>query len=487
MAEQPDFIIDFQTKIKNLNDIKGKIADNLNNKKQFTDTLKTSLGSINDRLTVLAGLIKQLKASKNDLTKTIDSNTASIDTTSSKISELNDKIATLEQDKQNSETALNNQINALQSQITEKQSQIDTQEATLATLTQQSSTLKQESDALNNELSSKGTDAAAHAQQIQQTTDHFNQQLTDQAAECAKRIEVSKSKIEELEKQINEHASQMTNAQNICESKQLEINDKQQSLAEEGVMYQKKIDNLTETNNDLTEKLKQATEAIDEATTALNDLITNGEPNQESQQQINDALTKITENIEASIANINQEGDGSSSSSRLLSGLFSGSSQEENPQEENPQEEKSSSSTSINISPNLNIAKTNLFTEARAKTMGAKATKYINFLAQANIDSSDEVIKKAIQDNGLQFYKVGNNGAKLKGGRKTKKNRKNKKQKGGFTYKNKSDNRKILHTYTRKSRRKSSQNSSRRNSNSSQNSSSQNSSSQNSSRRRSSR
>ena len=149
-----EYIANFEAKMANLNNIKQQIEENLNAKKNFTETLKTSLVSINQRLADLAKLINTLKEAKDTLTHQITNNSSSIETTTNEITNLNNEIIKLGEEKKTVELNAGKQIGILTTQIHEKQKQIDDFESTIRNLESQKNEENNKATILKEQLNS---------------------------------------------------------------------------------------------------------------------------------------------------------------------------------------------------------------------------------------------------------------------------------------------------------------------------------------------
>lgn len=262
MSLSPNFLDEFQTKMNALAEVRRNVQQSIQFKQQFTNELKTKLGQIYQRLQTLAGLITQLKTKATTLETQITSNSSDIIGKQKQIEDL--------QRQMNSESQLKGDT---QKKITDLENQVETYEEQIRTLTGKSS-------ALERELQSRG-DPAAHAKTIQELTQKFElekSQLVMQVNAANTTINELKQRLQQIEQNQNQNQGQV------------------QTL-------QAQINKLEQDNKQLIDKLMVAIQAIDGATNDLRSLM-DSVPNAQTKQEVDQLLGQISSQIETSISSL---------------------------------------------------------------------------------------------------------------------------------------------------------------------------------------
>ena len=406
---QPQFLVDFENSINKLAEMNKNIQTTVQEKNTFNQKLYGRLQKINDLVKQLSGDINNLKAKVDDLQSQVNSNSTAVGDKDKQIADLNARINNLEAEKQqliNQITDAQNQINAAK---TEMQQKIDEYETQVRSLTDENTTLKNQASALTAELNGKGDLQGQHAEQIKTQTEEFQKQLEQQQL-------ANKDEIDKLMIAIKEKEDQIVDLQNQLQIKSDEVanqvkniddvNNKAKSDIEN---LNKEIANLKAENDDLIKRIITATDAISEATENLR-LLSETAPNPKSDKELDDLFNEIENSIKG------------------ISSAIQG-----NP---SPSVNKKVQVNDTNGNPRdimLQKALSQLQTKLQSELIPERATKIqtaIDFIKN-NRANLDEISKYLIQ-NGFQFA-IGNDNVTLSGGKKrTKKNRK---QKGGFTYK----------------------------------------------------
>lgn len=422
MAEN-DFIQQFEASIQRLNQVRRGIQANIEMKEQFTNNIKDSLTEINRRLAALIGEITNLKNQADELEGHVNRNTASINDKDRQYQELQAQIAQLQAQHEADVRALNEQKEELRQETVRLQQQINDCEKNLREVTKLKEQLTAERDALRNELSGKGEQANQHAQEIQRLTEEAQQReqaLTDRINECENRIQ-------EFERQIGDKDNEIARVNQEHQNTRGAAENQSQTL-------QQQIDRLTQQNDQLREKIVAATQAILEAADDL-DRILKAVPNATSQREINAILREI----EQSLQNI----------SNVIQGQRAAAAAP--PAEQNilPTTQITLLDSATGQPANVSFEQIMREVTQKSRIRGPQGDKYRDALNQLNNERDSANVARILANNNVGFK----NGA-IFGGRKTKKNRK---QKGGFTYKSTSRRRSISSTpkSTRRSRRSS--------------------------------
>lgn len=436
------FLTDFQKSLEGLIAVRQNIQESIQMRENFSNNLKIKLRQINDSLKDLAEKIKNLKNLVDTLQNQVQTNTTSIDDKSKQVEELQKKISELEGERQLAINNFNQEKSDLEGKINEKEKEIDKLEEQLRNLTtqkndleNQKSTLENTKNALKSELESKGEISGEHAEQITMQSEESLQRLKQQQMELTKKIDDCEAKLNVLEQQLRDKETELDRINRANITQQNDSSQIAQNL-------QQQIDDLTKQNMDLIDRIIKATAIINDSIDDFNKIL-NGVPNAQTQEEVNEIL----ESIEESIANI----------SRALQGQNVINSQ---------QQENINEFLGQNINKNdiikiqqvnggqIEIQYAQLINEIKRKSIqdSNRNNKYVAALNDLKKINNINEVNAVLSKHSVTFK---NN--KLFGGRMTRKRRKNKKQKGGFTYKINSKRKSIVsHTNTLKKTSKSS-------------------------------
>ena len=156
MAQQQQFLIDFQDRMDRLQQVRANIGANINAKQQFTDRLKTKLEQFNDRLRQLSGLITNLKNRSDELEGQIGTNNAAIGERQQQIDRLNAERDNAIRERDEINQQINQQREETQRMSTDQQNRINTCEEQLRAVTEQKTVVEQQVQALQAELAARG-------------------------------------------------------------------------------------------------------------------------------------------------------------------------------------------------------------------------------------------------------------------------------------------------------------------------------------------
>jgi len=456
----PNFINDFQTSLDNLSRLNTTIADNTtNNQKEFNAHILGRLREIIQKINDLGEKIKTLKSNRDQLQNQANDNTSGINAKDAEITQLKQQIQTLtaEKDKIQQDFTASNQ--KLTEQIKQMQLNIDQQNVQIQKLTTENTTIQtqianceSQLEALKNDVNTKGTATQKqHEEIIQRLTDANTQEVTKLTQEKDALIKGLQEQIQQLQAQLQ------TNQQQIAQLTQ-EIDKRNQQMAQ----LQKQISDATSTNGLQLEALKKSIEDCNNKITQLeNENAQLKTQNADLLQRIQKATAVInsaTQNlqtlsnvkidpteidallgeVEKSIAAINvtlgENGSASTSSglAGAISGLFGTSTPA--PVAPSPVAPPSYVSQHLNDQSPLAgktygeiIALLNNKIKSLQEQYKQRYTNIRNNLVNAkDKKAADEIIQNNI------FLTTDGRG--IKGGKKTRKNRKVKKQRGGFTY-----------------------------------------------------
>jgi len=436
-----DFIANFETSMTNLNTINSRIVATLQSKRDFSNMLTQKLQEIRDKIRGLSGQIGALKTTIQNLEAQINANTGSVADKDREIAQLNQRREQLEAEVAEKQRELDETTNKTQTDIQQKQAQIDNLEDRLRQSEQLVTTREAEIEALRKELADRGDDAQ-HAAEIQQLLQEAQERLAAAEKDAEERATTLRGQIAALETQINEQ-------QQTLEAKERELEDlrqnqgqAQQALTEQIQTLTQEKAALTAQNEDLTQRLIAATQAIIQATDNLNQL-TESFPNNESNAEFGRIFQEIEESIQE-ISNVIQ-GHGANIVPANPSPV---------PHQNLPQDTPIRLSDGRELELNKIISELTKKSNQRGSTNTFGVNKYKDALNEIhNANDANQI--SAILNN-FNFNAAG----AVTGGKKTKKN---KKQRGGFTYKDKSK-RKSLRSTNKHSFRRTSKTSSRRSS-----------------------
>jgi chromosome segregation ATPase len=413
MAQNQQFLQDFQDNMNKLNGMNQKIQESLIQKKEFSDKLVAKLKDINSKIQGLANQINQLKTNVDELKGNVNNNSNDVNDKDKQISELKQRISSLENEKQQ----MSQQLEILKKQnLDEKtslQEQIDNNEAQIRKLTQDNEAIKNQA----NDLANKGNMQSEQNKDLQQKLSSKEQNNQAQIDGLMNKIKEQDDKMIELQKELQNKTDEISShAKNVTENQaqaQNQINQLNQEISE-----------LKNENNILVQRIVDATQAIKTATENL-EALANSVPNAESEQYINQLFSEI----EKSIQNI--------------SGVIQGKQQNQG----NQTIQAMQPNQMINIpqigGPSMQISYANLLAElSRKASQGGNVQKYIDALSQSRQAKTNDEISTVLNKNNISLK----NG-KIMGGRKNIKNKnktkKIKKQTGGFTYKASSKRRSV--------------------------------------------
>jgi chromosome segregation ATPase len=417
MAQNQQFLQDFQNSMDRLGQMNEKIQESLKQKKNFSDNLVNKLKEINSKIQGLAEQINLLRANLDNLKGQVNSNTGSINNKDKQISDLTNNISKLEEEKKQ----LSEQLEQFQKKMNDEkiaiQTKIDNDEDQIRKLTEDNTILKNQADILTKELAGKGDIQGQHSEQIKKQTEEFQQQLAAQQQANKKQIDDLMGKIQQNDSEILELQKQLKEKTDEAASHARKIDDSQNQGMAQITNLNKEIESLKAENDQLVNKIKDATIAISKAIDNL-EILANSVPNSQTEDYINKLFTEI----EYSLQNISGAIQGQSTTKII-----------------------NNTSTSKSISPNemvtisqiggppIQLEFQNIINELnKKKSQPNSGKKYIdafNELMKPGIKSSD--VQSILSKNNISYK---NN--QIMGGKKSKKTRKIKKQRGGFTYKN---------------------------------------------------
>lgn len=297
MAQNQQFLLDFEASINKLSQLNAIIQKNVQDKKSFSALVVTRLGEINQKIKDLAGKIIQLKTQVDNLQAQVNSNTASIGDKQKEMEQLKTQIVQLTNEKQQLTDNLQNLTKQADAQNAANQQTIDAAEAEIQKLTADNANLKQQVDALNNELSGRGDLQKQHADELQKQSAQFEERTKALIEENTKKIEELTNEITSRDQQITALNDELQKAKDEAQGHLDNIDKNNNSITANVQKLQGEIEQLKQVNDDLTNRIVAATQAINAATQNL-DQLSNDAANQQDLQNINKAFSDVEESIE---------------------------------------------------------------------------------------------------------------------------------------------------------------------------------------------
>lgn len=446
--ERTEFLSRFDDKMQELNGIKEKIQSTIQFRQAFTSNLKTKLQQVNTRLKDLADLIRTLKEKADSLQTTVDTNKSSIDEREQRLQALQQEIVSLKQERDSLNARMEQERQATEAKMRDQQAKIDGCEAQLRDVKQEKEAAEVRAQALDNELKSRGDQQAAHADELKRVQDANKAQLDQQERDLLARINECEQKMQGFQQQINDKETANKDLQDRLTTKHTESSSEAERL-------QNEIAALKSENEMLIQRLIAASKAISDAVENLQ-MLTDNVPDVQNQQEVDQLLKGITDQIEESIINISRATQGQRPVVPPPPPLG----------EELPIPPPLQNQGSLYKLPlNTNITLTDLYNNKPVTMPFSELIKLIE--RKARQPGVSDVYRRALTElqsanNQQEVLNAMRNKVSLKngiimGGRRTRKNRK---QKGGFTYNKNSKRRQItMRTTHRRSSSKTSKNS----------------------------
>jgi chromosome segregation ATPase len=427
MAQNQQFLQDFQNSMNTLNGMNQKIQDSLRQKQEFSDRLVARLRDINVRIKALAGQIGQLRANLDALQGQVTNNTGSINGKDKQIVELTQRITDLEAERKQFAT----QLYDIQKKNGEEQGvlqqQINNAEAQIRKLTGDNAALQNQANALTKELASRGDLQGQHAEELRKQTEEFQQQFAKQEAANKLQIDALMKMIGDADTRINALQKELQARTDEVEGHVKNINETQAKTQAEIAQLNQQIVDLRTENDDLIQRIIAATQAIRQATDNL-ELLTKSVPDGATE----DVVNKLFDEIQKSIQNISGMLQGNTSAAAASAPALNLDEVIEIPQ--------------VGMPPIRSEVRNILQELDRKSSQSGNVQKYINALQQLRepgVTAAD--IAGILRRNGIDYK---NN--RIMGGKNSKKHRK--KQKGGFRYNNHSKRRSISSKSSKSSR-----------------------------------
>ena len=413
MAQNQQFLQDFQSSMDKLNGMNDMIQNSLKQKKDFSDKLVLKLKDINEKIKDLAGQVTKLKESVNGLQGQVANNSTAIGDKDKQIADLTQKMTALEGEKQQ----ISQQLTDFQKQNNDEkialQQKIDADEAAIRKMTQDNETLKKQADTLTAELANRGDMASQHAEQIKNQTEEFQKQMAQVQQENQAKIDGLMAQIKDCDDKMLDLQKQLKDKTDEAAAHAQSITDTQTQGQNQIAQLNQQIEDLKKQNDDLIQRIIAATQAIKQATENL-EILANSVPNQQTEQYIDQLFAEIEQSI------------------KNISGVIQG-----NPSQPVHQIQADEEITiSVPGGQPIQVPYKTIISELKRKAaQGGNVQKYKDALAQIRQASNPTDVTSILNNNNISYKNgaiMGGKKTKKMGGKKTKKIRK---QKGGFTYK----------------------------------------------------
>jgi chromosome segregation ATPase len=425
----PNFKQDFEQSLQRLAEVNTAIDANLRGKQEFSARIIQRLSAINDKVKQLGDAIRALKEQLTNLQAQAAANNTHIEDIGTEVNGLRGQIAQLTDQRDKAVAELDQLKKQYQADVQDFQKRIDDCEEKLRQLTTQNAEITKQRDALQAELGQKGDLGAAHAEEIKKLTDQHTQELQQKDEQLRLQQEANNAAIKKLQDEIAAKEAELNNTitdvGNNATQLQAQIDQltrEKQEKDNQIAQLQGEITALQTENQDLVNRIIAATQAIAEATNRIQEL---NDPAAFNEAELD---AKFQE-LEASVQQISNAIQGNPVANNQASGRpIAG-------------QNRLSPDTPIafrgqNLTLGLIISQLSKKPQVDRNTN--TPSKYSVALRGVNNAQTPEAVLQALTSNGVDAK----NGS-IYGGKKTKKNKKVRKQKGGYTYKLNSKRRSI--------------------------------------------
>jgi predicted nucleic acid-binding Zn-ribbon protein len=421
-----DFRADFDQQIAALDtEITNAVNTNNEGKREFSRVVIERLTAINERIRVLANDITQLKNKLTGLQNQVIGNNGEIENGNRRLQELEAKNAELINQRDSAVAELEMLRQEYESRLQELQRRIDECEANLRDLSGQRDALTTERDALRNELQGKGDLQATHTGELQRLTGEQEQQLRIQQEECNKRLQEIESQLQTLRDEIATKDAEIARLNREAANMNTELERRIRELTSQNEENQKNIEGLQANvarlegeNAELIDRIRQATAAIRTAIARLREFNNPASFDTEARDL---ALNEIDQSIEV-IRGLIQE-----------QGAEQGAAVGTRPPPDSRHIQPEQRFTVIINNRNEKHTKPEILDLLRqkiSKTLAPQQTVILEDIFQRLQKENNPRRFAAILQTENPLRQIGGKKSKTT----TKKIRKNKKQKGGFTY-----------------------------------------------------
>ena len=434
----PNFKQDFEQSLQRLAEINTAIDANLRGKQEFSARIIQRLSAINDKVKQLGDAIRALKEQLTNLQAQAAANNTHIEDIGTEVNGLRGQIAQLTDQRDKAVAELDQLKKQYQADVQDFQKRIDDCEEKLRQLTTQNAEITKQRNALQAELGQKGDLGAAHAEEIKKLTDQHTQELQQKDEQLRLQQEANNAAIKKLQDEIAAKEAELNNTitdvGNNATQLQAQIDQltrEKQEKDNQIAQLQGEITALQTENQDLVNRIIAATQAISDATIRLRDL---NDPASFNEAELD---AKFQE-LEASVQQISNAIQGNPVANNQASGNLAAGQNRLPPD------------TQINFKGQnltLGLIRNQLGSKPQAdRNNNNRPSKYALALRGVNNANTPEEVLQALTSSGVDAK----NGS-IYGGKKTKKNKKVRKQKGGYTYKLNSKRRSISTSSSRSS------------------------------------
>ena len=424
----------FETSLQQLGEINTAIEANIRGKQEFSRKISERLSEINDKVKQIGAAIITLRGQLADLQGQAAANNSQITNIGTEVNDLRGQIAQLTDQRDKALAELDQLKRQYQADVQGFQKRIDDCEEKLRQLQDQNVAITQQRDALQAELTQTGEQGAAHAAELKKLTDQHTQEL--------------QQKDEQLKAQQDANAAAMKQLQDEIAAKEVELNQRTVDVGNNAAQLQAQIDQLTREkeakdaqiaqlqadiaalqteNDDLIARIVAATQAIADATNRLrelNDPATFNEAELDAKfQELEASVQQISNAIQGNPVANNQAAAG-----QIAQGQNSNADQGPSRVPDTQLFKIGDKDYPLPEIRRLFQTKISRIPKGNREVL----EKYNSALRGVNSAQTPQEVIQAISG-----FTVNATGDSIKGGKKTKKIRKqkNRKQKGGFTYK----------------------------------------------------
>jgi DNA repair exonuclease SbcCD ATPase subunit len=401
--------------------INTAIDENIKGKQEFSSKIIQRLSAINDKVKQLGDAIKTLKDELSRLQAQAAANNTQISDIGTEVSGLKQQIAQLTDERDKALAELDRLKKQYQTDVQDFQKRIDDCEAQLRQLTDQNAEITKQRDALDAELKTKGDLGAAHAEELKKLGDQHAEELRQKDEQLRLLQEENNGKIKALqdeiaakEAELNKTVSDVGNNAAQLQAQIEALNKEKAEKDAQIAQLQGQITALQNENQDLVNRIIAATQAISDATNRLREL--------DDPAAFNEAeLDAKFQELEASVQQISNAIQGNPVAVNQASGNIP------------------SGQSGLPANTPINFRGQNLKLGDIINTLNNKPqkdrntggpSKYAKALRSVRNATTPEEVVQALASSGVDAK----NGA-IYGGKKIKKTKKIRKQKGGYTYK----------------------------------------------------
>lgn len=438
----PNFKQDFEQSLQRLSQINTAIDANLKGKQEFSARIIQRLSSINDKVKQLGDSIRVLKEQLTKLQAEAATNNNHIEDNGTEVNGLKQQITQLTEQRDKALAELVQLKKQYQVDVQDFQKRIDDCEGKLRQLTDQNAEITKQRDALDAEFKMKGDLGTSHADELKKLTEQHTEELKQKDEQLKLQQEDNNVKIKQLqdeiaakEAELNKTISDVGNNATQLQAQIEQLTRETQEKDNQTAQLQGEITALQNENQDIGNRIIAAIQAISDATNRLRDL---NDPASFNEAELD---AKFQE-LEASVQQISNAIQGNPVANNPASGQ---------PASGQPIAGRSiiPPDTPINFKGQnltLGLIRSQLSSKPQIDRNTKQPSKYAISLRGLNNAQTPEEVLQALNSNGVDAK----NGS-IYGGKKTKKNKKIRKQKGGYTYKFNSKRRSISKSSLRSS------------------------------------